>query len=57
MCKGSLENVFSFKTALSMKENGTHLRESEMDEESKSGQMDLDMKDTGNLIKQMGEGD
>lgn len=51
----NLENAFSSKTALSMKESGMFRPENEMVEEYKCGLMAQDMKVIGKVIKLMEE--
>jgi hypothetical protein len=51
------ESLQLLKMAQSMKENGTLKRMLEMEEESRFGMMDQDMKVTGLLTRQMEEDD
>ncbi len=53
----SFENVFSFRMALNMRENGMLLLARETGEVCKCGLMVLDMKDIGKMIKLTAEVD
>jgi hypothetical protein len=53
--RGNIENASSFRMGLSMRESGISIQENETVEESRSGQMDPVMRDTGKTIRPMEE--